>query len=50
MSQHRLARLLATLFVVGAPAIAQLVGGTDMKASPVTWSADTASGYVPPQS
>jgi len=30
------------VFVVGAPAIAQLVGGTDMKASPVTWSADTA--------
>jgi hypothetical protein len=29
-------------YIVGAAAIAQLVGGNDMKASPVTWSADTA--------
>ena len=29
-------------FVVGAPAIGKLVGGADMNASPVTWSADTA--------
>lgn len=30
------------VFIVGAPAIAKLVGGSDMKASPVTWAADTA--------
>jgi len=29
-------------FVVGGPAIAKLVGGADMNASPVTWKADTA--------
>lgn len=29
-------------FVVGAPAISKLVGGADMNASPVAWSADTA--------
>ena len=30
------------VFVFGASAIASLVGGADMKASPVTWAADTA--------
>jgi hypothetical protein len=29
-------------FLVGASAIAKLVGGADMSASPVTWGADTA--------